>query len=246
LSKKICAAFLAAAAMMILTACSASNDKIIEAQAKYRQLVTCHNQVMEAYAEIKDNTLDDELKVISDKIELIKSYNLYEMTDAEVDVLIEAMDTIYDSYSKYLSTIGEIKKAEDAEVLTPITFSLVNESDVTFTTLSLMEKGETDLVTNVLDTMSGLNPGQEIMGLTIYRDVDNTPWVLSLSTGSNDGEEVISTPGVAGVTEEVVDGNNDPENNYRYKLIINVENMPETGGKLCIKNDEETGEIYLE
>lgn len=175
----------------LFTACGPSEDKIIEAQTKYRELAATHNQVVEAYAVIEDNSLDSELNTLYKKIEQIKSYNLYDMTEEEINVLIKAMDSIDESYRNYLKTIGEIKKNEDSQILVPYTFGIVNGTDITFGGLSLMEKGDTDLVTDVLESMSGFCPGQEMTGLTVYMDVDRTPWILLLTSFSDDENEEI-------------------------------------------------------
>ena len=202
----------------LLTGCGSSDEKIIEAQSKYRELINTYNQVVKAHDAIEDVSLDDELKALSVNIEEIKSYNLADMTDEEIDMLIESINTLNDSYSGYLKAIGEIKENEDASVLKPVSFSLVNETNMVFTALSLMEEGEKDLVTDVLEPFEGFMPKQEIMGLTLYFDVDNTPWILSIR---------------------------DSEDNV-YDLKIDSGML--SGGKskrLVLENDEETGVLHF-
>lgn len=174
---------------VFLTACGPSKDKIAQAQAKYRELVATHNQVAEAHKEIEDDSLNEELKELSLEVNKLTGYNLYEMTDEDIDELISTMDILNNSYSSYLKEIGTIKLSEDAGELESISFTLINGTDNVFNHLRLMEKGETDLVTDVLESVDGFLPGQEIMGLTVFRDVDNTPWVLSLTVSSDEGEE---------------------------------------------------------
>lgn len=174
---------------LALTGCGPSKEKIGEAQAKYRDLVSTYNQVAEAHKEIEDDSLNDELKELSHEMNLLTGYNLYEMTEEDIDVLINTMDVLNNSLSSYLKDIGAIKLSEEAGALESISFTLINETGDVFNHLQLMEKGETDLVTDVLETLEGFLPGQEIMGLTVFRDVDNTPWELSLTATSEDGEE---------------------------------------------------------
>lgn len=223
--KKVITGLLIFLAMsFLLMSCGPSDEKIIEAQAKYRELVSSHNQVAEAYEAIDDDSLMEDLNVLSEKIEAVESFNLYEMKDEEIDILIDTMDSLNQSYSGYLKTIGEIRLTEEAAVLTPYTFTLVNETDRTFAELSLMEKGEKDLVSNALESLQGLLPGQEITGLTVYRDVDNTPWILSLSEAtSQEGEEPMA-----------------------YKFILDESNLSKDGTVLTLKIDESGETIILE
>ena len=204
---------------MLFTGCGPSDDKIYEAQTKYRQLTDTYNQVVSAHDTIEDNSLDEELKAVYSSMEKLKDYNLAEMTEEEIDILIKTMDQLNDSYSGYLKAIGEIKKNEDASVLTSVTVSLANETDITFGELSLMEKGEKDLVTNVLDTFDGFKPNQVITGLTFHKDVDDTPWVLVIK---------------------------DLEEN-EYSFDIEVKDLPtDTQKTLTLVLDEETGEVLLQ
>lgn len=221
--KKILISGLVLCLGLVLTACGPSKNKIIEAQAKYRELVEIHNQAVSAYDMINENSLNEELSTLSDKMAQLTEYNLYDMTDDEIDTLIETINTLSTSYSGYLKTIGEIKISEDANYLDQISFSVVNDTNLLFSSLKLYERGESDLVTDVLDETTGLKPNQEIAGLTIYKDADDTPWILSL--GVNDEEEV-----------EVAN----------YKLIIEVTDLAASGRAFTIKWDDETGEVYIE
>ena len=208
--------------IVLLSACGSSNEKIAQAQAKYRELISANNQAVEAYREIEDNSLDTELRTLSSKIEEIATYNLYDMTDEEIDMLMTTMDTLNASYSEYLKTIGQIKITEDAAVLDQVVFTLVNTTDKVFDELSLKEQGETDLVSNALDMLSGLSEGQELMGLSIYKDTDNTPWIMTLGVKAEDEEE-----------------------KQEYEILINFDDIHQ-GDIMNIRYDEEKDEMYLE
>jgi len=178
--------------ILLLSACGPSKEKILEAQATYKELVNTHNQVVEAYAAIDDNGLDNELRTLSTKVDEFADYNLYDMKDEDIDILIKTMSDLNSSYSDYLKTIGEIRITEEEAVLNRIGFSVCNESGISIDTLSLMEEGESDLVSDALMDRT-LRNGQYLEGLAIYRDVDMTPWVLMLSYSDGDiqKEEII-------------------------------------------------------
>ena len=215
--------------ILTLSACAPSEDKILEAQSVYREMISVNNQVVAARNAISDTSLDTELNALAEKIPEIEEYNLNEMSDSEIDILIESMNTIIDAYTGFLNTIGEIKIAEDATRLTTIYFNLVNDTDLTFVKLLLEEEGDTDEISDALSSVSGFTPGQEMIGLAIHRDADNTPWILELSDES--------------VNEASDEEGNEGEGVYRIEL--DVSSFNEENFTLYIRRDAESGEVYV-
>lgn len=167
-----------------------SDEKITQAQETYTHLIEIHNQVVEAHKEISDNSLDDRLVALSQKIEKIEEFNLSEMEDADIDVLIENMNSIVNSYEEHLKTIENIKGAEDAAVLVPIPLTFTNATDQAFQKLFLYEKNDSSHKLDVLEGTSGFNPGQALTGIVISRDVSNTPWILELESADGNVCEI--------------------------------------------------------
>jgi len=196
-----------------MTACGPSKEKIAEAQQKYAQLVEIHNQVVEAHKNISDDSLDETLTGISEQLSGFEEYNLAEMKDEEIDVLIQSMDSLAASYEEIQTKISDIKKEEDAAVLIDVPVSVQNTTSFIFTNLKLYEKDDHETHSDVLEGMEGLTPGQTLTGLVIRKDVDNTPWVLELS---------------------------DTEGN-EYKFEILVEEYGEEGAALNLVYDAENG-----
>lgn len=175
LSFTICFLFL------FLTACGPSEEKIAQAQQKYSELAETHNNVVEAHKSISDNSLDEALTALADKVTIVGNYNLQEMKDEEIDLLIQTMDSLIDSYDEFMTALTDIKGKEDAAVLTPIPVTLINDTGFYFSGLSLFEQGSLETPANVLESLPPLEPGQSLTGLLIQRNVDNTPWLLTLS-----------------------------------------------------------------
>lgn len=200
---------------LLLTACGgASKEKIAEAQDTYTRLVNIHNEVVSAHKQIQDDSLDEKLVTLSGKIEQINTYHLNEMNDEEVDMLIETMNTLIGTYQEYLDAINQIKSSEDAAVLTPIPLSLINGTSLTFTGLSFYQKDSTEN-DDLLESLSGFGPTQRLTGLVIYRDTQNTPWMLDLKT--SDGTA--------------------------YSLELSVEEFSTDGCILTLTYDSELGEL---
>lgn len=199
-----------------LTGCSGpSEEKITQAQETYTRLVETHNQVVEAHKHISDGSLDDKLLALAEKTGEIEEFNLSEMEDADIDVLIENMNSIIASYQEYLKTIEDIQGKEDAAVLVSIPLTLLNDTDQTFQKLFLYEVNDTASKSDVLEGTAGFHPGQSLTGLMISRDVSATPWVLKMENA-----------------EGVV-----------YEVELSVNSFDENGESLTLSYDAETQAI---
>ena len=174
----------------LLAGCGPSEEKISQAQELYVQLADLHNQVVDAHKTIADDSLDQNLVALAEKVKQIEEYNLNEFDDEQIDLLIESMNSIMNSYQEYLTAIDQIKAQEDAAVLVPIPVTLFNGTEITFHTLALYGKNEPSQNSNALEDTSGFTPGQSITGLMIYRDVSSSPWVLVLEDANEISYEI--------------------------------------------------------
>lgn len=220
IKKNLCSLLLSCvmtAFALLLTACGGpSAEKIAQAQDTYSNLVAIHNRVVSAHRQIEDDSLDEKLVALGEKITQVNTYNLNDMSDEEIDMLIDTMDSIIDTYEEYLTAINDIRDTENAAILTPINISLINDTNLTFVGLSLHQKGTIENV-DLLETLSGFMPAQRMAGLVIYRDVQNTPWVLELV--SEDGS--------------------------LYELNLSVKDYSEDGCVLTLTYDSEKDAILI-
>lgn len=220
IKKNLCSLLLSCvmtAFALLLTACGGpSAEKIAQAQDTYSNLVTIHNRVVSAHRQIEDDSLDEKLVALGEKITQVNTYNLNDMNDEEIDMLIDTMDSIIDTYEEYLTAINDIRDTENAAILTPINISLINDTNLTFVGLSLHQKGTIENV-DLLETLSGFMPAQRMAGLVIYRDVQNTPLVLELV--SEDGS--------------------------LYELNLSVKDYSEDGCVLTLTYDSEKDAILI-
>ena len=220
IKKNLCSLLLSCvmtAFALLLTACGGpSAEKIAQAQDTYSNLVSIHNRVVSAHRQIEDDSLDEKLVALGEKITQVNTYNLNDMNDEEIDMLIDTMDSIIDTYEEYLTAINDIRDTEDAAILTPINISLINDTNLTFVGLSLHQKGSIQNA-DLLETLSGFMPAQRMAGLVIYRDVQNTPWVLELV--SEDGS--------------------------LYELNLSVKDYSEDGCVLTLTYDSEKDAILI-
>lgn len=146
---------------------------------------------MEAHKHISDNSLDSKLVALSEKVAKVEEFNLSEMQDADIDVLIESMNSILSSYQEYLQTIEDIKGQEDAAVVVSIPITLMNGTGYTIQKLFLYEQNDSSSNSDVLEGTAGFGPGQSLTGLVLFRDVSNTPWILEIEDSGGTVYEVI-------------------------------------------------------
>ena len=207
--------------MALLTGCGASSKKIAEAQKKYQELLAVNNQVAEVYNEIHDDSLQSELEALSAKVDELKEYNLKNMKNSEIDVLIDTMNSIDEAYSGYLKALGEIKVSEDAVALERIDFEVKNETEYVFVSLELMEEGDKDYISNAIADTEGLWPNGRVAGLSIYRDAEGTPWIMTVKR--LDGEEEVS-----------------------YSFVLDEEKLNTPNTTLYIRHNPDTDEMYVD
>lgn len=203
--------------LILLAGCSPSDEVLSAAQGKYAELVKIHNEVVEAHREVEDDSYDEALSVLQDDLNTIQSYNLKDMSEEEVTLLISTMDTLISSYNEYLSQLDTTKKEEDATELTAIPLSLTNNTSFTFDLISLYQKDTPGARINILSGLDSLSPTQSLTGLQIERNVENTPWMLTLESAD-------------GVT---------------YDIELPVDTYTEDGIHLYLDFDPETDSITL-
>ena len=178
--KKITSLFIICCLCIFVTACGPSEEKVAQAQQKYAQLAEIHNQVVEAHNDVDNNSLDEALTELREKITEVEGYNLVEMDDEEIDILIQIMDALISSYERHLNTLTNMKGEEEAAVLVPIPVTLVNQTEISFTEIKLYESGDVGVHENLLFGINEFAQGETLTGLTLQRDVDNTPRILEL------------------------------------------------------------------
>ncbi len=212
--------------VLLLCGCGVSEEKIAEAQSKYRELVNAHNTVAEAYDTIKDSSLYGELSGYETKLEEYRSHNLYRMNENELNSLISSMDETLTEYRDYLVRIDGIRQEEEAAFLVPLSFTLINDTELTFTGLTLKENGDTAPVTDLLEDNRTLSPSGEIVGLSIRRDADHTPWILTLTAGKEtdgDTEDETAESPASGSIYELPVTPDELENAAVLRLVYDAE-----------------------
>lgn len=209
--------FILCSLLLLTAACGPSREKMEEAQAKYTQLAELHNQTVEAYKNVADDSLDESLTGLREQVIEVGNYDLTELKDEEIDLLIQIMDSLIVSYEEHLEALYDIKGREEAAVLTEIPVTVVNHTEFSFSFLQFYEKGDYDTRANILENMEALAPEQSLMGLLVLRDVKNTPWILVL----------------------------EDTNGMRYELELSVKEYDEEGVTLGLSYSAEEEKLFI-
>ncbi|MCR5503172.1 MAG: hypothetical protein K6F53_09195 [Lachnospiraceae bacterium] len=167
--------------LLLLTACGTDEAKIADAQNAYRELVKAHNLTVEAHREILDPSMDDELASMEAKLRTYPSLNLNGLSGEKLDELILEMNEMRDRYGACMIRIDEIKNEESASRITQTSFTLVNGTYITFTGVTLKEEGAPGEAAAILEGLDPFEPENELVGLSVHADHDNTPWILTLT-----------------------------------------------------------------
>lgn len=216
---------------LLMTACGPSEEKVAEAQQKYTDLIKKHNQVVEAHGNVSDGSYDEQLLSLREKITEVEAYNLNDMEDEEIDLLIQIMDTLITSYDEYEAALVQVKEQEEAAVIVTIPVTIVNNTGKAISVLKLYEQGSEDSQVNVLENLTPLEAGQTLLGMMVRRDVENTPWILYVDCGQ--------------VSEETDDAGSTDTESVKKEIILPVEEYEESGIELVLVYDEETQTITL-
>lgn len=202
---------------MGITACGRpSEEKIEQAQLKYNELVEVHNKTVDAYSQVEDTYLDEDLKQLSDQVNAMKDYNLAEMTEEDIDVIIEEMNGTIKKYETNIVLLAEKKQQEAEALVVEIPLTLHNQTEIEWKELYLFPADGVQ-GNNVLSDLVSMRREESLTGLYIYKDAEAKPWKIVLSDG---GEKV-------------------------WEFIIPVEELEETGKTFFLQYDPSAESVIL-
>lgn len=136
--------------VVILSGCGGpSSEKVGEVQETYSQLVSRHNEAVEVYSEIEDDSFSKELDNMAESIDEIGQQDVKEMTNDEIDAMIEKLQTNITEYDTMLASMEEAKnnQKEEETKTNSVSVTLKNNSGVELYEIYLYqaskeEKGE--------------------------------------------------------------------------------------------------------
>lgn len=176
-------------AAAVLTGCGgASGEKIEEVQTVYGELVDRHNEVIEAYANVEDESLNKKLDEMAEQINAIGQQDVKRMEDEEVEGIIAELRANIVIYDDILTSIDKLK-AQEATVY-GVPFTLKNDTGIALAQVYLYNKANEERGENLIKGMETLDGYGTFNMLNLYMTEDEMLW--HLEAVDNEGDTIVS------------------------------------------------------
>lgn len=156
----------------------ASGEDIARVQGMYADLVEQHNEAVEAYAAVEDDSLGGELEEMAEKLESIGQQDTQGMDGAELDALVKQMDDYAKEYEKILAALEDVRKQEGEAGIYAVPVSLKNSTCVNLYEIYLYEASGTDKGENLVKDMENLDGLGMLNILNLFVDKEEELWHL--------------------------------------------------------------------
>ncbi|TCL54646.1 hypothetical protein EDD76_11969 [Kineothrix alysoides] len=172
-------------AVLLMAGCGGPPaEKIEKARSVYSELVNRHNEVIEVYADVEDNSLDGELDGMAEKINLIGQQDVEQMSEEELDATIEELQANIAMYDGLLESIGQMRGIEPADNASSISVTIRNNTGVDLQEVYLYRASEESEKVNLAEDIGGLGGFGVLSIVNIYMTGEETVWHLeALDTG---------------------------------------------------------------
>lgn len=166
-------------AVMAASACgSPSGEKIAKVQGIYADLVNLHNEVVEEYAGLEDDSFGTELDAMAEKIDEMGQRDTQGMTNAELDAVVDEMNGYKEKYDEMLVSMQELKGGETEKEVLEVPITIENNTGVEIYSLYLYKASDEDKGENLLKDMDYMGGFQTLNILNLYMTEDETLWHL--------------------------------------------------------------------
>lgn len=174
-------------AVLLLAGCGGPPaEKIEEARSVYTELVNRHNEVIEAYANVEDDSLDGELDSMAEQINLIGQQDVEQMSEEELDAIIEKLQANIAMYDGILESIGRMGEIEPTDDAAGISVTIRNNTGVDLKEVYLYRTSEESEKVNLAEDIGGLGGFGVLSIVNIYMTGEETVWHLeAIDTDGN-------------------------------------------------------------
>lgn len=177
--------------VLAVTGCRRSlAERITRVQGIYADLVSLHNEVVEEYAGLEDNSFDAELDEMAERIESIGQQDGETMTGEELDAVADEMEQYIETHEEILAAIQEMESGETEEKIYEVPVTIENNTGVEIYNLYLYKASDTDKGKNLAEDIGYLDAFQTINVLNLYMTEEETLWHLEAT--EDDGNVIES------------------------------------------------------
>lgn len=166
--------------VVFLTGCGGpSREKIEEVQNIYAQLVNKHNEVIEVYANIEDDSFSKELDQMAENINSIGQQDMKSLTNEEIEEIADELQQNITMYNDILSSIEKIvDEKEEVKELLSVPVTIQNNTGIKLYQIYLYQAGQEDKGDNLAADIEYLDGYQTLNILNIYMEETETLWYL--------------------------------------------------------------------
>ena len=175
-----------------LVACGkASGEEMAMVQGMYADLVEQHNEVVELYAGVEDDSLGGELDEMAEKLGSIGQQDIQGMDGAELDAIVAEMNGYAEDYEEMLVLLEEINKQEGKTEVYAIPVSLKNSTCVGLYEVYLYEASSGDKGENLVKDMEYLDGLGTLNIINVFVEQGEELW--HLETMDEDGKVIVES-----------------------------------------------------
>lgn len=237
--------FLLVINIFLLTGCGESTEsKMKEIKSAYSNLLAQHETAISVHDSITSSELDSVLLSLEEDLLAIHEDDLNLLKEDALNSLLNQIVNLTASYEEVILQMSQIKENEDAAVLIPIMVTLHNHSDQPLYEIYLLS-GDTysspenlEPNQNILKDLAPLNHGEHLVGLEIYKNVQNTPWFLIVCNKKHSDE----IPDERDIDEDssLETEETDTEDLYDYYTVfeLKVEDFSESDVSISLTEEE--------
>lgn len=147
-------------------------------QGIYADLVNLHNEAVEEYAELEDDSFGAELDAMAEKIDEIGQRDTQGMTNAELDAVVDEMNGYKEKYDEMLVSMQEMKAGETEKEVLEVPVTIENNTGVSIYGLYLYKASEEDKGENLIKDMEYMDGFQTLNILNLYMTEEEMLWHL--------------------------------------------------------------------
>lgn len=181
MKKKIYICFMAIALLLTAACGGTPKEKIKQVQDAYAVSVSLHNEMVEAYADVEDDSLGAELDEMAERLKSIGKQDAQGMTAEELEAIIielEEKNVRYGEMKAFLEELEEMEQKEEEKPMYAVPVTIANNTGVELFELYLYKVSDEDKGDNLVEDIGYLEGYQTRSILNLYMGEDERVWYL--------------------------------------------------------------------
>lgn len=165
--------------LLMITGCGGpSEEKLEEVRGVYAELINRHNEVIEIYAGMKDDSMNKELDSMAQQINDIGQQDIRHMSEEEIDTTIEELRANIRMYDDILTSMVQVSEAEPEKNIFCVSVTIKNNTGIEMGEIYLYKLLQGDRGSNLAEETGSLGEYDVLNILNLYMTEEETLWHL--------------------------------------------------------------------